>query len=282
MISVTDLISFQYCPRKLYLQKILKIVKPPKEALIKGSIRHQVYDKINKKEPEIVKQITSKFNLMQIEELYKEVYSELLREAIRESRKELESLNIDLGQFFKETWPLIMSESKKRALNAFKFSQTHNVFGEELWLRLTPKIESEVYILSERLGLKGIIDQIEIYEKEVVPYELKSGKMPEKGVWPNHKIQIGAYILVLEDAYNKSIKEAFVKYLEKDESRQVTMNPFLKDEILELIKEVNETLVLREIPAFVKNENKCKSCEIKNKCRDEPLLRSLLLNNRNL
>jgi CRISPR-associated protein Cas4 len=282
MLSVTDLTSHEYCPRKFFLVKVLKLSKPPKEALIKGSIRHEIYDRINKKEKEIVIQITKTSDLMQTEELFKKNYSEIVREVIRIYRTELEQFGIELGAFFKETWPLISSESKLRALNAFKFAQKHNLFGEQLWHKLSPKIESEFYLESKLLGLKGIIDQIEIYETEIVPYEIKSGKVPEKGVWPNHKIQTGAYILMLEETHKKQVKEAFVKYLESNETRQVIMNAFLKQDIMDLILKINETLASKQLPAVVANENKCKSCELKKECGDDPLLRSLLLNNRNL
>ena len=42
MLSVTHLSSYLYCPRKLYLQKVLSIYEPPKEALVKGTIRHKM------------------------------------------------------------------------------------------------------------------------------------------------------------------------------------------------------------------------------------------------
>ena len=282
MISVSTLTSYHYCPRKLYLEYVLEIIKPPKEVLVKGTIRHQVHNQINKKEEEIVKSITEDFNLLKIQELYKKIYSEILREAIRKNKVELEKLGIDLGQFFKEMWPLILSESKLRAINTFKFSQKYNIFEEELWGRLTPKIESEVYVESKKFDLKGVVDQVEIYEQDIVPYELKTGKPPEKGVWPSHQIQVGAYVLILQEKYNKPIKEAFVKYLNTNETRQIIMNPFLKDEILTLIKKVKALLSDKKIPDYTKNENKCKKCEINKECYDEPFLRSLLLNNRNL
>ena len=132
MISVTDLTSYEYCTRKFFLVKVLKLVKPPKEVLIKGSVRHEIYDRINKKEKSIVIQITKKYDLLQTEELFKKNYSEIVREVMRIYRKELEQFNTDLGRFFKETWPLILYESEIRALNAFRFAQKHNLFGEEL------------------------------------------------------------------------------------------------------------------------------------------------------
>ncbi|MBI2659513.1 hypothetical protein HYX05_05440, partial [Candidatus Woesearchaeota archaeon] len=57
-ISVSLLSSYLYCSRKLFLEKVLLLEEPPKESLVMGSIRHETYDNINKKEEEIVTSIT--------------------------------------------------------------------------------------------------------------------------------------------------------------------------------------------------------------------------------
>ena len=72
--------------------------------------------------------------------------------------------------------------------------------------------------------------------------------MPERGLWPGHKIQLGAYLLLLEEKANKPIEEGFVRYLDSNETRQLTMNPFLRGEIIELIGKVNTLLKAKELP----------------------------------
>ena len=46
-ISVSMLSSYIYCPRKLFLQKVLAVEEPPKESLVLGTLRHEIYDFIN-------------------------------------------------------------------------------------------------------------------------------------------------------------------------------------------------------------------------------------------
>lgn len=90
--------------------------------------------------------------------------------------------------------------------------------------------------------------------------------MPINGVWPNHKIQILAYILLLNSKFKTNITEGIVHYLDKDEKRLIKTNPFSEIKVKELISEVNELILSNKIPEPVKNENKCRSCGLKEEC----------------
>jgi CRISPR-associated protein Cas4 len=145
-----------------------------------------------------------------------------------------------------------------------------------LWDKLTPKIESEFKIASDSLELKGIVDQIEVYPSGRVPIELKTGSMPKEGVWPGHRIQLGAYALLMEERFGKKIKEGFVHYLDPNIRRQVVINPFLRQEVKELKNKIRQMLDGKDIPAAADNENKCKKCGLREQCVDEKLLNKLL------
>lgn len=276
MLSVTHLSSYLYCPRKLYLQQVFGLYEVPKESLVKGSIRHKVYENINLAEEELVKSIKKGMNEEDLKGRYHQKYREILLEVIKQNKEELKQFNILPQDLFKNVWPLILSESETRASTVYTFILKHKVFGKELWEKLTPKIESELKITSEKLGLKGIIDQIEIYKQGFVPVELKTGKAPKEGIWPGHKIQLIAYALLLEEKFNTEIKEGFVHYLDTKEKRHIPINPFMRIEVRELIEKVNALLNSNSIPNFEKNQNKCVNCGIKEQCYDEKELNKLL------
>ncbi len=109
-----------------------------------------------------------------------------------------------------------------------------------------------------------------------MPVELKTGKMPDSGVWDSHRIQLGAYILLLRNEYKTEISEGVVRYLDHGEERKVTLNPFLEHEILELRDKVKILLNSREIPAFCRPDAKCRNCNLKEKCYDEEFLKKRL------
>ena len=275
-ISVSLLSSYLYCSRKLFLEKVLLLEEPPKESLVMGSIRHETYDNINKKEEEIVTSITKRTDLTAIQKLYRQNYLKILRKSIANNKKRLQVVNINMLEAYKKSFPFIMEESSVRAANIFNFIETNNVFGSELWQKLTPKIISELRVESDELRLKGIIDQVHVYGNEYVPFELKTGRTPSDGVWPSHRIQIAAYSLLLQEKFNKQIKEGFVVYLDTKEKRHIAFNPFMKHEVKQIVGEIISLLESKELPDFCNNENKCRKCGLKQTCYDEEEVNNLL------
>ncbi len=272
MLSVTSLSSYIYCKRKLFIERVLKLVEIPKEVTVKGKIKHECYDQINKIEENIVKSILKEVSLNELIQLYKEKNSFIIRNVIVKNKNNLKKFNISLVDIFKKLWPGFLIESELRAKNIHDFLIKNKVYGEELWNKLTPKIQSEYYISSKELGLRGIIDKLELYENDVIPIELKTGKIPKKGVWDSHKIQIGAYLLLLNEKFKKEINIGFVRYLDINEERAVILNPFLKDYIITLRDKVNLLLNSKEFPEYCNNERKCKACGLKKLCYDEKFL----------
>ena len=275
-ISVSLLSSYLYCSRKLFLEKVLLLEEPPKESLVMGTIRHETYDKINKNEELIVTSITKKIEFEQIKELYKQNYLKFLRKSVAANKERLKEVNINMLDAYKKAFPFIMEESITRSANVFDFIEKNNVFGDELWHRLTPKIISELRIDSEELKLKGIIDQVHVYDNDYVPFELKTGRTPADGVWPSHRIQIAAYSLLLQEKFNKPVKEGFVYYLDTKEKRHIAINPFMREEVKQIVNEVISLLENKKLPDFCNNENKCRKCGLRETCYDEEKVNELL------
>jgi len=275
-ISVTMLSTYLYCHRMLFLQKVLAVEEPPKESLVLGSLRHEIYDFINRDEQKIVTSIKEKMQYNQLFNTYKSNYSKILREKIIQHKSRIKEVNLDIVNVFKKTWPLILNEAETRTKNIFGFIRKHNIYGNELWEKLTPKIVSEKRIESEKLQLKGIVDRIEVYENCYVPIELKTGKMPKEGVWPGHRIQIAAYAMLIEENFNTSVKEGFIRYLDTNQTRQITINPFMKEEIISLTKEIQELLKTQDIPNYCENRNKCTNCGLRQTCYNEQEVATML------
>jgi CRISPR-associated protein Cas4 len=276
MISVTLLSAYEYCKRKLFLEHVLKIVPPPKEALVKGSIRHSCFDAINKLEQGIVKSIISPLPKEEILSLYKMKYSEALRNAILVNKRSINQLNLDMGEIFKEMLPLLVLEATRRVDNIHAFIEKNKAYGSELWELLSPKIKSEFRVESQSLNLKGVIDEIRVFPDMMVPVELKTGMMPDSGVWSSHRIQVGAYILLLNQEHKTKISEGVIRYLDFNEERKVVLNPFLENEIIDLRDKVILLLDSLKIPDFCRPDTKCRNCGLKASCYDEAVLNEKL------
>ena len=275
-ISVSLLSAYLYCSRKLFLQQVLMLEEPPKESLVLGSIRHETYDLINKKEEDIVTSIREKLALVKIQDLYKKEYLAILKKVIKNNRNQIDDAGLGILEAYNKSFSFIAEESCVRANNIFNFIEANNIFGYELWQKLTPKIISELRIESESLKLKGIVDQVHVYSDGYVPFELKTGSMPREGVWPSHRIQIAAYSLLLQEKFSIPIKEGFVVYLDTRQKRHITINPFMKEEVKQLVNEVIALLEKKELPDFCNNENKCVKCGLKRTCYNEEEVNNLL------
>jgi CRISPR-associated exonuclease Cas4 len=263
-----------YCPRKLFISHVLLVEEAPKIELVKGKIWHETHELMNKSEEGIVSGIKTG-DYQDLFDIYRKNYSRFLRNAILRNKSGLKKFNAKMLDIFTDYWPSFEEEAKERALNLSKFIAKHKVYGAELWKRLTPKLLSEQYFRSERLNLSGVIDVIEIHDNTVyVPVELKTGKVPDRGMWDGHRIQLAAYMLLLEDA-GKDVKEAILKY-RGAEGRVLPLNTFLKDEVMDLIKKTARIISGFDPPKHVDNKNKCKSCQFKEVCYDAEKFRVLV------
>lgn len=271
-MSVTFLSSYLYCPRKLYLEKALGI-KPlaVPEAMVKGSIRHQVFEGINQEIEGLVKGITEP-DFERIYSSFREKFLSVLRKATVRNKEKLKDIKIPILEFFSDTKPSIINEASYRADKIFRFIQETGYLGEKLWENLTPKVRAEYRIENPQLELVGVIDELEVYPNYFVPIELKTGKAPSQGVWPGHKIQVAAYALLLQSHFGVCIEKGIVRYLDTNQAREVIMNPFLMEEVRDTMKKVKEMLCSKELPDFPENDCKCRNCDLKDACHDNEKL----------
>jgi CRISPR-associated exonuclease Cas4 len=247
-VSATDLSSYIFCPRKLYMRKVLKIVEPPTRAMVLGTIRHSTYENLNKIDEPVVRQLNKEHSKNEVVSLFKNEYLKALRGTILHHREQLRGVGLAPGDVFVDVWPFIYGEAVSRAHEVYSFAKSARIYGEELWRELVPKVISEYHVKSESLQLKGVIDRIEIRDNTYIPYELKTGSAPREGVWPAHKIQVAAYAMLLQDAFNTAVKEGFVRYLDLRQTRHISMNPFIEIEVRELIKKVQLLIESGELP----------------------------------
>ncbi|HLC66741.1 MAG TPA: PD-(D/E)XK nuclease family protein [Candidatus Nanoarchaeia archaeon] len=266
MLSVTDLSTYLYCKRKLYLKKVLKFAEPVKDVMVLGTVRHLAFEGINNVEEKLAKAIATDLQPEDIHANYKQEYAKILRNAILQSKRELTQFQIPLDLAFQKAWPSVLVEAKCRANNVLQCIATKQVFGDALWEQLTPKIQAEVRIEAPQLFLKGIIDQVEIFPEHIVPVELKTGKAPLTGIWPGHRAQVSAYMVLAEDALGKPVREGRVRYLDTGEDRPIPANPFIRVEVTSLVGQVRSLLDATHVPSRLTNEAKCRPCGLRNQC----------------
>ncbi len=248
IISVTDLSSYLYCPRVLYQQKVLGYEEKLNQYMILGAVRHNFYDLANKHEESIVVHLPTGAAKEEITAAYAKTYENLLKSAVMGHAKSLALFDIQPFEILPQLQQIAVSEASERAGNVHRFSAEHNIFGDELWQLLVPKIFTEVKLKSPLLRLKGTVDRIEVYENSVLPIELKTGKMASDGVWPSHRVQVAAYMMLLQEKFNKPVGQAVIRYLDHNRSKTIMLNPYMELEVRELTEKVTRLLQSKIIP----------------------------------
>ncbi len=298
IFSVTDLSSYDYCKRKFYLQKKLKLKEPLKPSMIIGTIKHSTFEEFNLKEKEIILKIKKEHTEEEIKKIILEKYYNTYKKTILKYKEQLYDFNISTEEVYEDK-KIFLADTILRTKIILE-NKKKGLIGEKLYKNMNPKIIAEQKIEEKEYSLKGIIDRIIEYKKEkneenktkeknrtknneeikktITIYEFKSGKTPKTGVWSSHKTQIEAYLTLLSKQKNKNtiIKEGIINYIDTNTERKIKYNPFMKIEILKKIDELKKTITKKEIPEKTTNKNKCISCGLKKYCYNKTYLKKLL------
>ncbi|MFH0752198.1 MAG: CRISPR-associated protein Cas4 [archaeon] len=261
MIAVSAITSYLYCPKKFYMQYVLGLREPAKKPTIEGTIIHEAVDKMQKGLDDATSQVNENTTKADLEINYKKAFYLGLFNSINANEQTLKNLELDKKEVFNNLWEQLSADALKKAAFVFRLVSTHKIYGKELLEKI--KESTEVKLESDTLGLRGIADRIEERDETILVYEMKTGKAPAEGMWPNHKIQLAAYMMIAKESNKKNIEGA-VEYGES--IRRLNLNPFIEDEVKKLVKIAEEIIETRKIPQCQMNENKCKICGLKKYC----------------
>jgi len=248
LVSVTDLTSYLFCPRLLYQQRVLGYVEKPNAAMILGSIRHSFHDNANKGEEEIVVNLANPESFDAAAQAYSTAYKQLIEAIVESHAPQLSTFGLEPRDVLPKLQPIVLADATERAGDVSRFASQHCVSGEELWRMLLPKILTEFKVKSPALRLKGVVDRVELHDGFVLPVELKTGKMSRHGVWPSHRVQVAAYMMLLQERFNAPVNRAVIRYLDHQSSRTVSFNPYMENEVKELTEKVVKLLQSEAVP----------------------------------
>jgi len=276
MIPVTALASYDYCPRKLYLENILKIGSKDRKAMVRGSLYHQCMDSFTKAEQGLVMSIARDEPYPLVAQRFVTYAKEVVSSQISAFKHTLVQEGHDLDALHQEVLQTMHNEARRRARDIFSFIEQHDdlLYGELLWSHLSPKLKQEQRYDAEELGIRGRIDCLLVYEEgKIIPVEYKTGKAPADGVWPGHRLQVAAYVIMVEHLVGATVPYGVVRYLDSGIDRKVMVNDFLRSDVKKLAITVKSMLAAEDPPLHVTNQRKCDKCYLKGFCYNEDKVR---------
>jgi len=147
--------------------------------------------------------------------------------------------------------PVIEALERRRRLREYGLSRGKRLFG--VWLR------------SETLGLAGKVDLLIETDSACFPVDFKD---TEGGVRRNHRAQIAAYALLVEESFGKPVPEGFVYLIPTDEVVRVPVTMEERQYVHEMIAAIRRMIHAEAIPDPTPIRRRCVACEYQNYCAD--------------
>jgi len=261
IISVSDINSFLFCARKLYLQRVKRIDLPPNRNMIIGKIKHSILENFSKREETFIAGLDKKYENIDLVFMYEEFIKNIANSVFMQNYDVIQQFMVDKEDILKKTLRDFNQDIYLRIKN-IKQAMEKGFFKEDIIKNLDSVYLSELRLESENIGLRGRVDRVQVIKStnEIIPYELKSR---EDKVFPADELQLTAYAMLLEDFYRTFITKGIVEVGNNKQEVQITQEH--RDEVMRIADEIRN-LANSVIPPMQSNFNKCRFCDLKEAC----------------
>jgi CRISPR-associated protein Cas1 len=149
--------------------------------------------------------------------------------------------------------------------------------GRELHATLEADDDGERVALelnSERWGLMGKVDCVKRRDGSYLPYEHKRGRAArnqdsEAEAWASDRVQVAAYAVLLEEAFDQNIPEVRVRYHADNVTVRIPLDVTLRQELAQAIERARMLRETLERPPIATNERLCARCSLAPVCLPE-------------
>jgi CRISPR-associated exonuclease Cas4 len=115
-----------------------------------------------------------------------------------------------------------------------------------------------VSLNSPRLGLTGQLDcVIKTAKDEYIPVDYKNMSSNKGRVWMDHKYQLVAYGLMVEENYGTVVKRGFVNYIPEKSILKVETTPTMKTHVKRVIGHIKRIIKEETLPPIRVAKHKC-------------------------
>lgn len=156
---------------------------------------------------------------------------------------------------------------KQDALEGF-LKKFYELMNEESF----DKIFTELNLESIKLGIIGTPDLVGVKKEELIPIDLKLGRLSKRGVKKEHVLQsVGEGILV-ESYFRKRVDNCYIIYFESNSLVRIKLTDNLKHSFFDYKKSVESMFKSRYIPPMSRLPNfrnrVCKGCHVRTACNN--------------
>ncbi|MGC8849588.1 MAG: CRISPR-associated protein Cas4 [Candidatus Bathyarchaeia archaeon] len=115
-----------------------------------------------------------------------------------------------------------------------------------------------VSLCSDRLRLKGNIDCIiKTVKGEYIPVDYKDMESNKGKIWMDHKYQLTAYALLIEENYGTVVKRGFIDYVVEGRALRLEITPTMKSHIKRMLGHIKRIETGEQLPPRRVSGRKC-------------------------
>lgn len=125
----------------------------------------------------------------------------------------------------------------------------------------------DVWLSSARLGLSGRLDMVLTTDDEAIPVEYKNGRGP---VGVNHRVQLTAAALLVEERWGLPVRRAFVHFVPTGRHSEVPITDELRARVEVALAALRDMVERETMPPPTPVLGRCTECEFRRFCNDRP------------
>ncbi len=119
---------------------------------------------------------------------------------------------------------------------------------------------------SSTLGLRGVLDYLVRTNREFIPVDYKFGQSHKGSIHLNHKYQLAAYALLVEESFKTIVRRGFIHYSRDQKNVQIDFGDEIRRRTLKMIEKIAQIIEDEIEPAGTRNSARCIDCEYRKYC----------------
>jgi len=95
-------------------------------------------------------------------------------------------------------------------------------------------IQEEPILCSDKFGISGRPDRLIRQNESIAPSIIRTGNIPDNGVWNTERLALTAYSILVEEKYNSIVEKGFVEYVRWGKVRQCVIKRHERRQVLRI------------------------------------------------
>lgn len=160
----------------------------------------------------------------------------------------------------KKTYPMEQGIAVQEAVEALERRRGLRKYGA-----VDGRRRFGVWLRSPRLGISGRLDLMIETAATAYPVDFKHSDGP---VRHNHRVQLAAYALLIDDALGKRVPGGFIYRVPTKDAIAVDIRERDREEVLAAADALRQAVRRESTPEPTEVRNRCTACEFRNFCGD--------------